>query len=88
MNVNCASCAQPLRKFEDNTWFFMYVSTAGITGVFLIGMFLVVPTNAWLARFGFMAVAAVAFLATHARRKGFAIGFEIWMDSRVEHPKS
>lgn len=83
LQESCPSCDWRPREQEPNTWFLMYMSTAAITGVFLILMLLVTPSNALLGKIVIASVAMAAFFATHSRRKGVAIAFEYFVASRV-----
>jgi drug/metabolite transporter superfamily protein YnfA len=65
----------------------MYMTTAGITGVFLLAMFLVTPQNVVWGKIEAAVLALVVFLATQPIRKGLAIAIEYWVDSRLEFPK-
>lgn len=83
----CAECGVAWRSREPDTWFFMYASTAAITGLFLILMLLVTPARPLLWR-GAIALAAVAtFGLTHSRRKGLALALEYLLDRKLEHPR-
>lgn len=81
---SCETCGLQLRSREPDTWLIMYVSTAFLTGFFIIGMLWIfpVPASKWLWR-GVMALVALAlFLGTVPLRKGLAIGFDYLMDSK------
>lgn len=87
LKVTCPQCSLVLRARENETWFFMYMSTAFMTGLFVIGMFLVTPRD---LRFGRVAIAGLAILAfwiTHPVRKSLAIAIDYWFDSQREFPK-
>ena len=81
---HCDACGLELKSREPDTWLFMYVSTAFITGLFIIGLLWVfpVPANKWLARLCIGSAAIVAFFGTAPLRKGLAIAFDFWIDSR------
>jgi uncharacterized protein (DUF983 family) len=83
----CTSCNLPIRAREDDTWFFMYISTAGITGIFLLVMLSMTPRNLLVGRIAIALAAFAIFFATNRRRKGIAIGLDFYVDSRSEHPK-
>ncbi|HTL69979.1 MAG TPA: hypothetical protein VL404_01690 [Candidatus Eisenbacteria bacterium] len=72
----CPSCGLLIRSREPDTWFFMYVSTAGITGIFVVLMLLVVPANRLLGRVAVGAAAIAAFFLTNPLRKSFAIALD------------
>ena len=63
----------------------MYITTAGITGIFIIAMFLFAPKDALTGRIVLGVLAVAAFLGTHSGRKGFAIACEFLIENRMEH---
>jgi uncharacterized protein (DUF983 family) len=73
---NCLNCGLEIRAREPNTWFFMYMTTAGITGFFLAVMWLSNPTNAPLARYIVIGAALPFFFATISLRKSLAIALD------------
>jgi uncharacterized protein (DUF983 family) len=86
VRTHCHACGLRLRVREPDTWMFMYVSAAFITGLFVIGLLwkFPVPTNKWLWR-GIMGCAALAlFFGTSPLRKGLALGLDYLMDVRGE----
>jgi uncharacterized protein (DUF983 family) len=72
----CPSCGLEIRSREPNTWFFMYVSTAAITGVFLLLYLFALPRGWRLARVLTFAAAAASFLGTMPLRKSLAIALD------------
>src|SRR5262249_37154127 len=69
-----------IREREDDAWFWMYVSTAGITGIFLLIMLGVVPRHATLARWIIGIVAVAVFFGTMPVRKSLAIAWDYWLE--------
>jgi len=88
LNEVCAVCGCRLRAREDETWFFMYFSTAAMTGVFIVAMFLVVPADTASARWAIAVLALMLFLSTTGPRKGLAIAFDFFVDSRSKFPRN
>jgi hypothetical protein len=60
----------------------MYISTALITGLFLLPMLWVKPTHQWLWRILIVLVALAIYVVTSPTRKGFAIAFDYWIELR------
>ena len=87
IKVTCPDCGLVLRARENETWFFMYMSTAFITGLFVIGMFLVTPPSLRFGRWGIASVAILGFWGTHSVRKSMAIAIDYWFDSHREFPR-
>jgi hypothetical protein len=57
----------------------MYLSTAFMTGVIVVGMLLIHPPNLWLGRAGVFAAAMLFIVATMPYRKGVAIALDyLW----------
>jgi uncharacterized protein (DUF983 family) len=86
----CEVCGLELQAREPDTWLFMYVSTALITGVFIAGMLWVfpVPANKWAWRVIMGVVALAAFFGTAPLRKGVAIGLDYMVDMRDKDDQS
>jgi len=76
LHNTCPSCGLDLRDREQNTYFFMYVSTAAITGVFLLFMLFFMPGNVPLARVLVIAVSSAVFIGTIPLRKSIAIALD------------
>lgn len=77
-NTCCPVCRTNFDRLQDHTWAFMYLSTAMLTGIMVVSMFVFVP-----ASFGrgviLVAVAAVALIVgTLPTRKGLALAIE-WL---------
>lgn len=74
-HTECVQCGFPFRKREPDTWFFMYMSTAGLTGFFLI-LFFVIAKESMVLRFLIPALAAAFFILTIPVRKALAFGLD------------
>jgi uncharacterized protein (DUF983 family) len=72
----CPACGLEIRAREPDTWFFMYVSTAGITGAFLfLAVFLIPPS--WTPGRILTILSAIAlFFGTIRVRKSLAIAID------------
>ena len=78
----CPVCGLKLAPREGDTWAFMYISTAFITGLFVLLMLWVLPNNLWMGRV-LVALGALAFfLLTWPARKGIALAFDYWVELR------
>jgi|CXWL01.1.fsa_nt_gi uncharacterized protein (DUF983 family) len=76
LRENCPECGLSFEPGQGDTWAFMYLSTAFLTGLILIGMLLVVPTRQWVGRFIVGAAAILAILGTLPRRKGLSVAVD------------
>ncbi|MCB0417691.1 MAG: DUF983 domain-containing protein [Bdellovibrionaceae bacterium] len=83
----CAECKCELRAREGDCWFFMYITTAFITGLFILVMVLMTPANHDMGRAGLAAGALLTIVLTVPRRKGMAIAIDYLVDSRLENPR-
>ncbi|MFO1463695.1 MAG: DUF983 domain-containing protein [bacterium] len=79
----CGVCGLSLASREGDTWAFMYISTAFITGLFVLAMLFVLPGNLWLGRLWVALSALFFFIATWPFRKGLAIAIDYWVEMRV-----
>ncbi len=81
----CTSCGLEYESRDGDTWAFMYVTTAGLTGVIIIAMLLLKPPSIMMGRL-FVAVAAIVVVfLTLPYRKGMAIALHfiserVWQD--------
>ncbi|MEZ4751197.1 MAG: DUF983 domain-containing protein [Bdellovibrionota bacterium] len=83
----CAECGCELRARESDCWFFMYMTTAFITGIFILVMVMITPANHNLWRAGFAVGALLTIVLTVPRRKGLAIAIDYLVDRQLENPK-
>ena len=83
----CSQCGLAIRPRDTDTWFFMYMTTAAITGVFIIVMLLFTPHNQTMAKVIIAITAMLVFFLSMPARKGMAIGIEYYVDSRSEFKK-
>ncbi len=76
MNESCDRCELEYEAGEGDTWAFMYLSTGGITGLFIVVMLLIRPATMQIGQ-GVVALAAlVLIVGTLPRRKGTAIALD------------
>jgi len=80
----CDQCALKYEPLEGNSYWFMYYSTAGFTGLIIIAMLLIQPENIWLAR-AIVLVAAVLFIVlTLPYRKGLALAVDYLTERKAQ----
>jgi len=48
LRESCPVCSLRYERHTGDTWFFMYMSTAGLTGFLVVCMFLLRPRIVWL----------------------------------------
>ena len=79
LQPQCSHCSLKYEENEGDSWAFMYISTGFITGLFIVGMFLLKPENRYL---GFIVVAVLSILVmvgTIPFRKGIAVALDFWL---------
>lgn len=69
----CPKCGLNFRKDEANLWAILYITTAFITGLILIGMLLITPKNLWVGRAVVLVIALSAWMGTYRWRKGLGV---------------
>jgi len=78
----CDVCEFNFDAAQDNTWAFMYVTTAMLTGIIIVAMFLIVPRIVLVGQV-LVGLAAVLFIVgTLPYRKGIAMSIEFLVDSK------
>lgn len=72
----CAVCGLEIEARSGDTWFFMYMSTAGLTGTIVVTLFLLRPRVLWIGQL-LVLIAAVAVIGlTLPLRKGVAVALD------------
>ncbi len=79
----CAACGFLYEPRGGDTWGLMYVSTAFLTGVILVGMLLLTPDNLWIGRALVLLAWLILIFATLPNRKGMAISLEYLLRRRA-----
>lgn len=79
LREECAHCGLLFEPGAGDTWFFMYMTTGGITGVLIVLMLLVRPENLWLGRIVVLVCAIVTLFVTLPHRKGIAVALDYAM---------
>lgn len=87
LNQKCLNCSCVFQDREDDTYFFMYISTGFLTGLFIVVMFFVIPLHLQRGKIILLLASVGLFVLTHPYRKGLAIAIDYLIDSRSEHPK-
>jgi len=73
LNESCPVCGLIYERENGDTWFFMYMTTAGLTGMLVVIMFLLRPRAIWLGQLAIAAAALVVIVASLPFRKGIAV---------------
>ena len=73
LNESCPVCGLIYERENGDSWFFMYMTTAGLTGMLVVIMFLLRPRAIWLGQLAIAAAALVVIVASLPFRKGIAV---------------
>ncbi len=76
LESKCSECGLVYEENPGDTWGFMYVSTGFITGLFIIGMFLIRPAQRWLGIAVVAGLSLAVMLGTQGLRKGIAVAMD------------
>lgn len=80
LRESCPVCGLDFERRLGDTWFFMYMSTAGLSGVLVVAMFLLRPRVIWVGQV-VVCVAAVAIIGLSLPyRKGIAVALDYWIE--------
>ena len=80
LRETCEACGLVYQSDAGETWAFVYLSTAGVTGVIVIGMLLIRPKSLLVGKALLITVATAAIVWTLPYRKGIAIALAYWLD--------
>ncbi|HEY2739824.1 MAG TPA: DUF983 domain-containing protein [Thermoanaerobaculia bacterium] len=73
LNESCPVCGLVYERENGDTWFFMYMTTAGLTGMLVVTMFLLRPRVVWLGQLAIGVAALVLIVSSLPFRKGIAV---------------
>lgn len=76
LHDHCTECKLAFQSYEGDTWAFMYISTAGITGVIVVVMLLATPADTVIGRIALVAAAMVLIVGTLPTRKALGIAVD------------
>lgn len=76
----CPVCGLRYEPRTGDTWFFMYMSTAGLTGMLVVIMFLIRPRVLWIGQVLVLAAALVVIGLSLPLRKGVAVALDYLVD--------
>lgn len=76
LRETCPVCGLRYEPRTGDTWFFMYMTTAGMTGVLVVIMFLLRPRVLWIGQAIVMVAALVLMGLSLPFRKGVAVALD------------
>lgn len=83
LHDRCPACGFNIRRAEPDTWAFMYISTAFLTGLFVVAMFLLRPSAAWVTQVVVLPLALAVIGGSLRWRKGCALAVEYLVGQRL-----
>lgn len=81
----CGHCGLVFEPLEGNSWWFMYYTTGLLTGLFIIAMLLIRPTNMLLGRIVVFVAAIIAIVLTLPMRKGLGLAVDYLSELKAGH---
>lgn len=82
----CEHCGFEVDRRATDTWAFIYLSTAALTGVVVIGMLLFRPDDLFYGRMMLVGAAVAIVVCSLPSRKGMAIAFDYFIELHsVDH---
>ncbi|HSS77325.1 MAG TPA: DUF983 domain-containing protein [Thermoanaerobaculia bacterium] len=76
----CPVCGLEIERRLGDTWFFMYMSTAGLSGALVVAMFVIRPRVVWIGQI-LVCLAAIAIIGLSLPyRKGIAVALDYWIE--------
>lgn len=80
LHESCQVCGLAFEKRSGDIWFFMYMTTAGLTGLLVVTMFLIRPRVLWIGQL-LVGLAAVAIIGLSLPvRKGIAVALDYLLE--------
>jgi uncharacterized protein (DUF983 family) len=86
LRPHCGDCGLDYAKLAHDTWALIYVSTAALTGVVIVGVVFLRPFNIVVGRFVLALTAATLIVASLPFRKGMAVALNYFIESRHKPP--
>ena len=83
LRPRCEACGFDIARRSADTWAPMYLSTAGLTGVVIIGMLVLRPANVVIGRLTLALAATAAIVLTLPLRKGGAIALNYFIEMKT-----
>jgi uncharacterized protein (DUF983 family) len=82
---DCEFCHYEFEEREGNCWFFLYSTTAALTGFFIVAILLWRPDNILLGRFVLGSVSIFIIVFSLPIRKGIALALEYLSEQKGSH---
>ncbi|HXO18597.1 MAG TPA: DUF983 domain-containing protein [Thermoanaerobaculia bacterium] len=76
----CPVCGLAYERHTGDTWFVTYITTAGLSGALVVGMFLLHPRIVWLGQALVVLAAIVVIGFSLPYRKGLAVALDFLVE--------
>lgn len=83
LRESCPVCGLVYESRTGDTWFFMYMSTAGLTGLLVVAMFLLRPRVLWVGQILVILAAFVVIGLSLPYRKGIAVAIDYLIEKKA-----
>ena len=83
LRPRCESCDLDITSRSADTWAPIYLSTAGLTGLVIVGMLVLRPANVVIGRLTLATAATTAIVLTLPSRKGAAVALNYFIEVRT-----
>jgi uncharacterized protein (DUF983 family) len=84
LRPNCFDCGLSYERLARDTWALIYLSTAALTGVVVVGVVFLRPFDIYLGRIVLACIATALIVLTLPLRKGMAIAVNHYVESRLQ----
>ena len=82
LKIRCNACGYGFAEREGNCWFFLYSTTAALTGLFIIAILLWRPDNVLFGRLALGTASMCVIALSLPVRKGIALALEYLSEMR------
>ena len=86
LRPDCSDCGLSYEGLARDTWALIYLSTAAMTGVVVVGVVTLRPFNVFVGRIVLACIAMALIVLTLPIRKGVAIALNHYVESRGVTP--
>ena len=80
LRERCPVCGLVYEPGTGDSWFFMYMTTAGMTGALVVAMFLIRPAVLWIGQLVVVLVGLAVMGLSLPYRKGIAVAIDYLID--------
>ncbi|HYO15116.1 MAG TPA: DUF983 domain-containing protein [Thermoanaerobaculia bacterium] len=82
LRERCPVCGLAFEERTGDTWFFMYMTTAGMTGALVVAMFLIRPRVIWVGQLVVALIGLALMGLSLPYRKGIAVALDYLIERK------